>query len=636
MKTPPRWLRPPPFLMRALRMLPLRLRGALFILCGLALVFAVFGGFAAHNTRVAGAAVRAELERAAQVTAVRIDHHLAHLQAGVQRVATWPGLARSLELIEAGRTDVAPPWVALHYITVDEHGAPDAVFVTGRDGVVLWTKPPGLGLLNRAMGEYGGLRRVLDGGALQVGDLHTDEFWPDPHILVAASIRNERQEVVGTVGAIIGSAWLKDGDFFRELNGVVTEEGLTNAYVVDADGSVVSSAGTVLPDEHAATLDEPDRSRGPSSVRREDGIVAAHPLSVAGWRVVVTLPGAAVYGNAARTGIILAVAGFLITVVALIVWVPFVASFIDPVGGLEEHSRRIAAGDLSWPIPIDGHDEITRLAQSLDHMRRQLAVDQHRLKEQVVQLNEINRLKTEFIATLSHELRTPLHIMYGYLGLVLEGAFGAVPEAIREPLAVTARQYDGLRNLIESCLTLVSIDAGKEPIALAETDLCGLVRTLADDYRQPARDKGLSFRTTLPDSACRIVTDPLRVRRILSNLLNNALKFTDRGEIEASIDVRQGSDVVAVSVRDTGVGIAIAERAYIFERFRQGDGSATRRFDGVGLGLSIARELAIPIGGRIVVESEPGVGSVFTLELRAGGPDSFYLQPRATSQAGIN
>lgn len=611
------FLKPPRFVVAILRTLPLKVRGGLFLLCGLILVVLVFGGFSVYSVSRSADRAREATEDSLRIAAQRLDDHLAMYRLGVERVAKWPGIAEALDLIQSGRSDVSPPWIAVHFLASDPHEFGDVVFVTDRHGVVQWTRPPGRGILNRTMGAYGGLRRVLDGGETHVSDLHMDEFWIEPHVLVATAIRNPAGAVVGTVGSIIGSGTLKSGELFGELSRAAEEAGASVAYVVARDGTIVVATNPrmVLTTADAGLLsDRAARGTAAFHVVRGGTIAAVQPLAQEGWSVVFEMPEERIFGETRRLAWRLFGAAVLLAVFALVVWIPFVESFVDPIRALGEEAERIAAGDLSRPIPVEGRDEASALADSLERMRQQVELDRKKLSEQVLQLSQADRVKNQFVTAVSHELRTPLHIMRGHLDLILEGRHGEVPEHLQKPLAAASRQYQAVRDLIESCLTLVCLEAGQEVPVPAKTDLCTLIRELGDDFAPQFAAKELKFECVLPSASCEVLTDSGRVRRILSSLISNALKFTARGEVAVTLDDSDPARVV-VRVRDTGPGISDDDRGIIFEHFRKGNGDAAHRVAGVGLGLSIAQGLARLLGGQIDLESAPGRGSTFSLTL---------------------
>ena len=235
------------------------------------------------------------------------------------------------------------------------------------------------------------------------------------------------------------------------------------------------------------------------------------------------------------------------------------------------------------------------------------------LRNLYAQLAETDRLKDEFLAAFSHELRTPLNVIIGYADVLAETLASNLDGESARFLEGIARSTLRLTKLINETLDLarLRIDA-IQPLFVA-TDLCSLVREAAEDFVNLAADKGLSLECAVPGAPIKVTTDPLRFRQILGYLIDNAVKFTERGEV--SVGLRDEGETVAVEVRDTGIGLAPSDVSLIFDDFRQLDGSTTRLYGGCGLGLALARRLANLVDGAIEVESELGQGSCFRVRI---------------------
>ena len=218
--------------------------------------------------------------------------------------------------------------------------------------------------------------------------------------------------------------------------------------------------------------------------------------------------------------------------------------------------------------------------------------------------------KSVFLATMSHEIRTPLN---GVLGMAQAMAAADLPSIQRERLEIIRQSGEALLAILNDILDLSKIEAGKLELETAPFDLTSLVRGAQAAFTAMANRKGLSFAMETADAEGVYVGDATRIRQILYNLISNALKFTDTGEVRVSAS-RTGSGLRIV-VRDTGVGIAAEALAQLFDPFVQADASTTRRYGGTGLGLTICRDLARLMGGSISVESRPGEGSAFTVDL---------------------
>ena len=235
------------------------------------------------------------------------------------------------------------------------------------------------------------------------------------------------------------------------------------------------------------------------------------------------------------------------------------------------------------------------------------------LRDNNLQLERANRLKSEFLASVSHELRTPMNAIIGYTKLMLDGLDGDLTDQQVADLQRVAQAADNLLGLINGLLDLAKIEAGKMELNAEEVDIQTVVEEVIELVRPQAEAKALALEMDVPRLLPAAFADRARVRQVLVNLAANAVKFTDHGSVTITASTADGW--ITLSVSDTGVGIPADAQTYIFDEFRQADSSTTRRYGGTGLGLAISKRLVALHGGRIWVDSTMGVGSTFRFTL---------------------
>jgi signal transduction histidine kinase/FixJ family two-component response regulator/HPt (histidine-containing phosphotransfer) domain-containing protein len=316
-----------------------------------------------------------------------------------------------------------------------------------------------------------------------------------------------------------------------------------------------------------------------------------------------------------RALLLVLVAGVVGVVIYL--WLGFYVSLRGAVQALEGSARGMQSGDFGAPVRVEGRDELTRVVDAFNTVA-------HRLREEWSRAEAATRAKSQFLAVMSHEIRTPMNGVLGMAHLLLDTPLS---DSQRRQVEVLRDSGQALLTILNDILDFSKMEAGRLELMAEDFDLARVVGSVQALMTPRAREKGLILHTDVaPDVPTALRGDPGRVRQVLLNLVGNAIKFTDTGEVR--VDVMPGgtpSDRVPlrIAVRDTGIGIAPDAQAQLFREFTQVDTSATRRFGGTGLGLAICRRIVQAMGGEISVESEQGAGAIFVVALaleRAHGP----------------
>jgi signal transduction histidine kinase len=236
-----------------------------------------------------------------------------------------------------------------------------------------------------------------------------------------------------------------------------------------------------------------------------------------------------------------------------------------------------------------------------------------RVREAKMRLEELNSMKSYFISIASHELKTPLAIVKGYVDVMQDGVLGRVNRKQKEKLEAISLNIRHLSNLVENILDLSRIEAGELKLNRRKTDVNRLVSGILRDFRPLAEERGitLSFRKAVLG---RVMMDPDRMKQVIINLLDNSLKFTPHGG-RITVSTRRMQNQLALTVRDTGVGIPKKSLGRIFDRFYQVDSTSHRKYKGFGLGLSICKSIVELHGGSISIKSRVNRGTSVSITL---------------------
>ena len=310
----------------------------------------------------------------------------------------------------------------------------------------------------------------------------------------------------------------------------------------------------------------------------------------------------------------------------------------DPVSGRALPVEGVAGtilseqGELMWVVTIL-HDmteaiEKTRLYEQLERgaavlevkvqeATAELAQQNELLRRQHIALEQASALKSQFLANMSHEFRTPLNAILGYTHMLLHGVSGGVSDQQRKSLTRIDSNSQHLLALINDILDITRIEAGRMPLTLSSFEVPELVNEVMSELEPIIKRSALRVTAKMPKTLKPVKSDRQKVKQIVLNFLSNALKFTPSGTVTIAASYDEHKRWVAISVQDTGVGIAREDQAKVFEDFRQLDSSPTRGYGGTGLGLSICRRLAQMLGGTIELISDISKGSTFILRLPA-------------------
>src|SRR5262245_2043253 len=458
----------------------------------------------------------------------------------------------------------------------------------------------------------------------------------EPYMSIAVPIEHLAGEVVGVLLAEVSLIYVGENVVSALFDG---ETGY--AYVVSRGGDLLAhpQVNLVLERRNLTELDPVRRalsSASPSlsskgiltrNFRNEQVFSAYAPIPELDWLVFIERPAEEVYrplyASIQRTSIVLLMGLGLAVLASLLV----ARRILRPLQTLRDGVARIGSGDLAFRLQVRTGDELEILAEEFNRMTARLQQAyvglEHTVAERTQeltmlnqQLDQANRLKSQFLANVSHELRTPMNAIIGFTRLVLRKTEGQIAPLQHENLQKVLISAEHLLNLINGLLDLSKIEAGRMEISPVRFDLHELVRVVAATIEPMLKPDLVRFVAEIEPDLPALNTDREKLKQILLNLLSNAAKFTEQGVIKVS--AWRSSEGVKLAISDTGIGMPPEALDYIFEEFRQVDLSGIR---GTGLGLAIVRKLTHLLRGQVTVESELGKGSTFTVTL------PFNLEP---------
>lgn len=473
--------------------------------------------------------------------------------------------------------------------------------------------------------------QIAKGGEEVISDIFLDPQTSKPIRIITLPIIEDKK-VVGVLSAEI--------DFERMMFSIKNID-------VGENGSlfVVANNGKVIAHTYMEQLSELDLSKSPvvkAVLSGQKGVMKGYvdelgrevlgsymPIWDLGWGIVVQRPLTDISTEVKQLGNTIFMATIISVLLAILAGWLMSRKISKPISLLANASEKVAQGDLHTLVNVKSSNEIGVLASSFNQMVVSLRKSRNELKQwgkdmekrvekrteelehANLKLQELDRLKSMFIASMSHELRTPLNSIIGFTGIILQEMSGEINEEQRKQLTLVKNSGSHLLNLINDVIDISKIEAGKVEIIIEEFDLSVLAQEIKDSFAVAVDKKGLKLSLETPPTLL-MESDERRAKQILVNFISNAIKFTDRGEIE--IKLVKKDKTAEISVRDTGLGVKKEDMNKLFKDFSRIP-IKDRTIEGTGLGLYLSKKIADLLGGGIKAESEFGKGSIFTLIL---------------------
>ncbi len=443
----------------------------------------------------------------------------------------------------------------------------------------------------------------------------------EPYMTIAIPIERFAGEVIGVTIAEVNLKYI-----WEVVARIKVGRG-GYAYVVSREGDLIAhpDISLVLQKRNVRDL-----AQVQAALAGAAGVPAAQPnlagqkvfaasASIAdlGWAVLVERPASEAYGplyaSTLRTAVLLLVGLGMAILASVLIG----RRVVRPLEMLRQGAARFGAGDLDHRLEIKTGDEFQALAEEFNSMAARLQESyanlEQKVEERTHELEIASTHKSQFLANMSHELRTPLNAILGYTELIADNIYGEVPEKIRDVLERVQQSGRHLLSLINDVLDISKMEAGQLTLSLTDYSMKDVLYSVLTAVESLVAEKKLALGVMVPPDLPLGKGDERRIAQVLLNLVGNAIKFTEEGEVRVQATTAEGMFVVSVS--DTGPGISEADQRKIFEEFQQADTSSTRKKGGTGLGLAIVKRIIEMHGGRVWVESSLGQGSTFSVTL---------------------
>jgi len=463
-----------------------------------------------------------------------------------------------------------------------------------------------------------------------------------PYVTLAIPLWGAAQSIVGVASAEA------DLSFLWDVIGKIHFATAGYGYLVDEHGNLIAHKDAALVLKRIDLrqvagvqrfLRNPTRS---DSTPAHEGrglmgspVLATYwPVPELGWAIVLEEPLDAALANVEilkRSALVLLAMGLLVGT-AVIAWVS--SRMTGPIRELHQGAKIIGSGNLDYRVDIKTGDEIEWLGEEFNKMAGELKVSyatlEQKVKDKTGELEKsnseleqayssllmANKAKDEFLSVMSHELRTPLNVIMGYSGMIKEGILGTINPEQSQALGKVIGRSSDLLIMITEILQATSIEAGKVQLEKHDIQLKDLLENLKSNYEIPLSN-GIAINWDYPLDTVTLHTDSAKLKHILQNLINNAIKFTSQGSVSITAKYISQARAAQFQVADTGIGIPQEMLPSIFEMFHQVDSSETRTYGGVGIGLYIVKKYTDLLGGEIQAKSALGKGTTFTLTIPA-------------------